>query len=146
MGCYLQNVLTKLLSLQKKALKICLGWFYQSRKNRILQQKTPPTNLTVFQLTNKLPVSDLYKHQSAKFVYLVVNNLSTSCFQHFFKYTSMIHRHNTRQNSNLHLNQSTSSAAILQSSVKVQKYGIQFHLIYKNLPRFIPLHISTKDS
>ena len=102
--------LQKLLSLQKKVLKISLGWFYHSRKNRILQEKTPPTNLTVFQLTNKLRVSDLYKHQSAKFVYLVVNNLSTSCFQHFFKYTSMIQRHNTRQNSNLHLNQSTTSA------------------------------------
>jgi len=96
-----KTTLSKIYSLQKRALKLCNGiksytpYFNQGPNNHNTLRK----GKSVFHSNNKLSVYDINKYQIGSFTYKTLNNLSPSCFKAFFTQISNIHSHNTRAES-----------------------------------------------
>lgn len=80
--------LSKIFSLQKKALKLC-----QNELNR-----NATSSDSIFSVVGKLSVYDTNQLQIGKFIYQVVNKLAPECFNTLFETTTNIYSHNTRNN------------------------------------------------
>jgi len=96
-----KTTLSKIYSLQKRALKLCQGiksyipYFKQGPNNHNTLQK----GQSIFHSNSKLSVYEINKCQIASFTYKTLNNLSPLCFKAFFTQISNVHSHNTRAES-----------------------------------------------
>src|SRR5207245_7237873 len=77
--------LTKICSLQKRALRICIYRYFHSPYFTPYPVSQPSSSVSPFSLCNKLTVLDTNKLQVACFVYRILNNQAPACFSSFLK-------------------------------------------------------------
>ena len=96
-----KSSLAKIISLQKRALRACLG----KPNSRFKPNQPIPAPLvqkpSVFQSCNKLTVSNIFKLQVAKFVFQVLHKISPVQFSPLFRFNSVLYNTNTRSENKL---------------------------------------------
>ena len=92
------TILKKMLSLQKKALKICAGKHIPKIHKTNL---TASSHQSIFKVLKKVKIMDINKIQIAKFIYQTLNKATPTYFTDWFKMTAVVHNHSTRSSSKL---------------------------------------------
>ena len=107
--------LDELFILQKKAVRI------------ITKKKWNDHTSGLFKSTKILKIRDLNKFYVASFVYKSLQNNLPAVFCNYFSLNSIVHDHNTRISSNIHL---------VQSRVNARHFSIKIHgaRIWNSLP------------
>ena len=85
------GILDKLFVTQKKAIRILTNSTWNAH------------SLPLFKTLNLLTVQDINKLQISCFTYRALHHLLPHHFQHYFQLNSLLHSHNTRTSSQLHI-------------------------------------------
>jgi len=130
-GSTYQSTHNRLFILQKRALKICTF-----RDNRVSTDE-------LFKDCNKISLMNINKTQISKFVYSFINNLLPRCFNDFFKVSSHVHSHCTRNNNNNSL-----FAVFCKTNIRKRSVSVLGPVIWKSLSESVrnscSLHIFLK--
>ena len=129
-----KSSLTKINSLQKRALKLCLEKSYQySRTNNFQSQEDERSAVSVFKCTNRLSVQNINLCQTLKFIYQVLNKTAPPCFDQMFTRLSSVHSYQTRSDTinNLFLKQAKTNSRKLLFQLEDWCSGMSFLLLLK---------------
>ena len=146
-GSAFKTDLGKILILQKRAIRLMTY-------NDVFPAIPGPFNPTdpIFVKLKYMKVQDIYKYQSAKFVFKCLNQTAPVQFHNWYKLTNEIHGHHTRWNFNV--NDGTIIKNIFTQSACTTNYGLkQIKVngprIWNDLPTYLknvtPLNVFLKN-